>query len=115
MVCAITMAAGVKSNSRKPSGPERDSARYRISPTTTGGKPKNALIKTTIDRRPRKGKMARAVPRVRLIAAATAVAARLTLIESPTILAKSCNSLMVMMVLFRTWVVPPQRGVLLNL
>src|ERR1700710_3092302 len=60
-------------------------------PTTTGGKPKKALIKTTTSRRPRKGTIARAVPTGKLTAAAMAVAARLTLIESPTISRKSPN------------------------
>jgi hypothetical protein len=91
MVWAITMAAGVNSNSRKPSDPDLESARYRTNPTTTGGRPKNALIKTTTSRRPRKGKMASAAPVGMLTAAASTVAARLTLIESPTISRKSCN------------------------
>jgi hypothetical protein len=87
MVCAITIAVGVKSRAREPSGPERESARYRARPTTTGGNPKKALIKTTISRRPRKGKVASAAPMGRLTA--VAVAAKLTLIESPTISRKS--------------------------
>jgi hypothetical protein len=91
IVCAITIAAGVKSSEREPSGPERERIRYRTSPTTTGGKPKNALIRTTSSRRPRKGKIAMAVPIGKLTVAATTVAARLTLIESPTISRKSCN------------------------
>jgi hypothetical protein len=82
---------------RKPSGPERERTTYRTTPTTTGGNPKNALIKTTISRRPRNGKMARAVPIGKPIAVAAAVAAKLTLIDSATISRKFCNSLMVMM------------------
>jgi hypothetical protein len=93
VACAITLAIGVKSNSRKPSGPERDSARYSTNPTTTGGRPKNALTRTTIIRRPRKGTIARAVPKGKLTAAAKAVAAKLTPIESPTISKKSRNSI----------------------
>src|SRR5258708_18905163 len=91
IVCAITMAVGVKSNARKPSGPECERARYKTRPTTTGGKPKNALIKTMTNRRPRNGKIARAVPIGKLMAVATAVAAKLTLIDSPTISRKSRN------------------------
>ena len=116
MVCAITIAVGVKSSAREPSGPERERARYSTRPTTTGGNPKNALIKTTTSRRPRKGKIARAVPTGKLMAVAAAVAAKLTLIDSATISKKLCNSLMVMMVLLRAAVVvAAQRGVLLNL
>ena len=89
MVCAITMAVGVKSSAREPKGPERERARYSTRPTTTGGKPKNALINTTISRRPRKRKIASTAPIGRLTPAAMAVAARLTLIESPTISRKS--------------------------
>src|SRR5258708_27748731 len=107
MVWAMTIAAGVKSSAREPRGPERERARYRTRPTTTGGKPKNALIKTTINRRPRKGKIARAAPTGKLIAVATTVAAMLTLIESVTISTKFCNSLLVMMVLLRAAVVVP--------
>src|SRR3984893_13495221 len=97
IVCAMTIAAGVKSSAREPRGPERERVRYRTRPTTTGGNPKNALIKTTIDRRPRNGKIARAVPTGKLSAVATTVAATLTLIESATISMKFCNSLVVMM------------------
>ena len=85
-------------------------------PTTTGGNPKNALIKTTTSRRPRKGKIASAVPTGKLMAVAATVAAKLTLIDSATISKKLCNSLMVMMVLLRAdVVVAAQLGVLLNL
>src|SRR3954451_22707528 len=116
MVCAITIAAGVNSNASEPSGPERDSARYSTSPTTTGGNPKNALIRTTTSRRPRNGKIASAVPIGKLIAVAAAVAARLTPIDNATISRKLCNSLMVMAVLLRTAiVVAAQYGVLPNL
>jgi len=115
MVCAITIAVGVNSSASEPSGPERESARYSTRPTTTGGNPKNALIKTTTSRRPRKGKIARAVPTGRLIAVAAAVAAKLTLIDSATISKKFCNSLVVMMVFLRVAAVTPQRRVLLNL
>src|SRR3954453_10286222 len=89
--CAITIAVGVNSSSRKPSGPERERARYRPSPTTTGGSPKNALIRTSISRRPRKAMVARAHPAGKLIAVAKAVAARLTPSERPTIWRSSCN------------------------
>src|SRR6266436_67800 len=97
IVCAMTIAAGVKSRAREPRGPERERARYSTRPTTTGGNPKNALIKTTTDRRPRKEKTARAVPTGKLTAVATTVAPTLTLIESATISTKFCDSLMVMM------------------
>ncbi len=66
-------------------------------PTTTGGNPKKALIKTTIKRRPRKGKIARTVPTGKLITVAAAVAAKLTLIESATISTKFCKSLIIVM------------------
>ena len=89
----MTMAAGVKSSARDPRGPERERARYRTRPTTTGGNPKKALIKTTIKRRPRKGQIARTVPVGKLITVAAAVATKLTLIESATISMKSCKSL----------------------
>ena len=116
IVCAITMAVGVKSSERKPSGPERERARYSTRPTTTGGNPKNALIKTTTSRRPRKGKIARAVPMGKLMAVAAAVAAKLTLIDSATISKKLCNSLMVMMVPLRaTAAVAADHRILLNL
>lgn len=116
MVCAITMAVGVKSSEREPSGPERERAKYSTRPTTTGGNPKNALIKTTINRRPRKAKIARAVPMGKLMAVAATVAAKLTLIDSATISKKLFNSLMVMMVFLRVAaVVAAQRGVLLDL
>src|SRR6185437_9272082 len=85
IVCAIIMAEGVNSNPRKPSGPEWESARYRARPTTTGGRPKKALIKTTMARRPRNEKTASAAPTGRLIAAAINVAVTLMPIESPTI------------------------------
>ena len=91
IACAITIAVGVKSNDRELSGPDRERARYKTKPTTTGGKPKNALIRTTNNLRPRKGKMAIAAPMGRLTIVAIAVAAKLTLIESPTIARKSCN------------------------
>ncbi len=100
MVCAITIAVGVNSSAKEPSGPERERARYSTRPTTTGGNPKNALIRTTISRRPRKEQIARAVPIGKLMAVAAAVAAKLTLIDSATISKKLCNSLMVMTLLF---------------
>ena len=89
MACAITIAVGVKSSAREPNGPERERARYNARPTTTGGNPKKALIKTTTSRRPRKGKIASAAPMGKLTPAAVAVAAKLTLIESLTISRKS--------------------------
>ena len=91
MVCAITIAVGVKSSAREPRGPERERARYKTRPTTTGGNPKNALIKTTTSRRPQKGKIASAVPMGKLMAVAATVAAKLTLIDSATISRKLCN------------------------
>jgi hypothetical protein len=91
IVCAITMAVGVKSRAREPSGPERERAKYSTRPTTTGGNPKNALIKTTINRRPRKAIIARAVPMGKLMAVAATVAAKLTLIDSATISKKFSN------------------------
>jgi len=54
-------------------------------PTTTGGSPKKALLKTTTTRRPRNGKIASAVPSGKPIAVAAAVAIKLTLIDSATI------------------------------
>ena len=39
MVWAVIIAAGVKSQSRSPNGPLRESKRYTARPTTTGGKP----------------------------------------------------------------------------
>ena len=98
MVCAMIMAVGVKSSARDPRGPERERARYRTSPTTTGGNPKKALIKTTIKRRPRKEQIARTVPMGKLITVAAAVAAKLTLIESATISTKFCKSLILVMI-----------------
>jgi hypothetical protein len=98
----MTMAAGVKSSAREPRGPERERVRYRTRPTTTGGNPKKALTKTTIERRPRNGKIARAVPMGKLITVATAVAAKLTPIESATISAKFCNLPMMVMTLGRS-------------
>jgi hypothetical protein len=97
IVCAITMAVGVKSSARDPKGPERERATYKTKPTTTGGSPKKALIKTTIKRRPPKEKMARIVPIGKLIAVAAAVAAKLMLIESATISTKFCKSLILVM------------------
>jgi hypothetical protein len=49
------------------------------------------LIKTTINRRPENGKIASAAPKGTPTPAAVAVAAKLTLIESPTISRKSRN------------------------
>jgi hypothetical protein len=54
----------------RSSGPERDGARYSTGPTTTGGNPKNALIKTITSRRLLKGKIASAVPTGKLVAVA---------------------------------------------
>jgi hypothetical protein len=93
----MTMAVGVKSSARDPRGPERERARYKTRPTTTGGSPKKALIKTTIKRRPRKEKIARTVPIGKLITVAAAVAAKLTLIESATISTKFCKSQILVM------------------
>src|SRR3954469_10325579 len=90
MACAITMAEGVKSSSRKPNGPERDSAKYSTRPTTTGGNPNNALINMTNNLRPRNGKMASAVPSGKLSNVAIAVAAKLTPSESATI-SRNCR------------------------
>jgi hypothetical protein len=42
----MTIAVGVKRSARDPRGPERERARYRTRPTTTGGNPKKALIKS---------------------------------------------------------------------
>ena len=92
MVWAITIAAGVNSSAREPNGPERERVRYSTRPTTTGGNPKNAFIRMTITRRPRKEKIARAVPAGKLIAVAAIVAARLMLIDSATISKKSGKS-----------------------
>src|SRR5215212_1427952 len=77
-------------------------------PTTTGGNPKNALIKTTNSRRPRNGKIARAVPIGKLINVARAVAARLTPIETATIWKKSCKWLMAVTVLLRAAIISTQ-------
>jgi len=98
MVCAMTMAVGVKSSARDPRGPDRERVRYRTRPTPTGGNPKKALIKTTIKRRPRKAQIARTVPIGKLITVAAVVAAKLTLIESTTISTKFCKSLILVMI-----------------
>src|SRR5713101_5737585 len=79
------MPPGVKSKPVMPSGPDRDSSRYRASPTTTGGSPRNALVKMTSARRPGKEHTARAVPSDRPARVAKAVADRLTPRERATI------------------------------
>ena len=54
-------------------------------PTTTGGRPRKALAKTTRTRRPGKGYTARAAPRKRPAGAARAIAEKLTPSDRPTI------------------------------
>src|SRR6267143_69087 len=72
------MAPGVKSKPNRPSGPERDSSRYKARPTATGGSPKNALDKTTRTRRAGKSYTASAAPSDKPTSVARAVAHRLT-------------------------------------
>src|SRR6516225_7783621 len=56
------MAIGVNSKPVTPTGPERDSKRYRARPTTTGGRPRNALVKITRGWRPGNEHTANAAP-----------------------------------------------------
>ena len=78
----MTMAVGVNNSPRDPRGPERESARYRMRPTTTGGNPK-VSIKKTINVGTGMGKMAMIVPIGKLIA--VSVVAASTPIESEII------------------------------
>ena len=60
--CAMIIAFGENRMPRNPSGPERDSSRKTARPTTTGGRPMNALMTTTIAVRPGKLTSARNAP-----------------------------------------------------
>ena len=50
MTCAMIMAVGVKSSPSTPNGPERESDRKTISPTTTGGNPISAFSTAIVAR-----------------------------------------------------------------
>src|SRR5579864_9488627 len=82
------MAPGVKSKPNRPSGPDRDSRRYRARPTATGGSPKNALDKTIRTRRPGKSYTASTAPSDKPNRVAKAVAHRLTPSDKPIMWAK---------------------------
>ena len=73
-VCAITMPAGVNSHPSDPNTPLRDSSRYTTKPTTTGGKPIDALSTTTIGTRSRLSVNATHAPSGSAISAAISVA-----------------------------------------
>src|SRR6516162_2945649 len=79
------MAIGVNSKPVTPTGPERHSKRYRARPTTTGGRPRNALVKITRGWRPGNEHTANAAPSDVPARVAREVAVRLTPRERPTI------------------------------
>ena len=75
---AMTIAEGVKSIPRGPSGPARESKRYTSSPTTTSGKPISALSTTITVCRPGNLLTAIAAPIGKPSSAEIATAERLT-------------------------------------
>ena len=84
----MIIAIGVNNKPRVPSGPARESTRYTIRPTTTGGRPIKAFKRTTIVVLPGNRKTARAAPNGKPIKLAARTAAKLTCKDKTTISAK---------------------------
>ena len=82
---AMIMAFGVKRRPRKPSGPERDSAKKTSSPTTTGGSPIRPFSATMTASRPGKRVSATTAPRGKPTTPASSVADKVTISDRRTI------------------------------
>ena len=92
MLCATTMAVGVKRMPRLPNGPDRLSSRYTSSPTTTEGSASNVLTPHTATRWPGKRATASQLPSARPNNAPTAQAVRLTRKDSATMPARRASN-----------------------